>query len=62
MYGGAGKGPDGGGCLDGRPPRPGLNGPASLDPLELLLLDVLGGNIGRLVGSIAEAGSGILSL
>lgn len=53
-----GNGPDGGGYLDG---RPALNGPTSLELWMLLLLDTLGGNIG-LLGSMAEAGSGMLSL
>lgn len=58
LLGGGGNGPDGGGYRDGRPE---LNGPARREPFVLLLLDVLGGNIG-LLGSMAEAGSGILLL
>lgn len=56
LPGGAGKGPDGGGYRDG---SPGLNGPAKRDPFVLPLLEVRGGNIG-LLGSIADAGSGML--
>jgi len=58
LCGGVGNGPDGGGYRDVGPP---LNGPTSLELGILLLLDTLGGNIG-LLGSMAEAGSGMLSL
>jgi hypothetical protein len=58
LCGGVGSGPDGGGYRDGTPP---LNGPASLELGMLLLLDTRGGNIG-LLGSMADAGSGMLSL
>lgn len=55
--GGGGSGPLGGG---GRTEWAGLDSGFLLFSSEPLLL-VLGGNIGRCVGSIAEAGSGILS-
>lgn len=57
FIGGGGKGPLGGG---GRTDSGGLARGFLLFTKELLLL-VLGGNIGRCEGSIAEAGSGMLS-
>lgn len=57
FIGGGGKGPLGGG---GRTDSGGLAS-GFLFPTKELLLLVLGGNIGRCDGSIAEAGSGILS-
>ena len=57
FIGGGGRGPLGGG---GRMESAGLDNVFLLLSVETLLL-VLGGNIGRCVGSIAEAGSGMLS-
>jgi len=58
FIGGGGKGPLGGGALIGSADV--CNG--ALECIMVLLLLVLGGNIGRAEGSMAEAGSGILSL
>jgi len=57
LCGGVGNDPAGGGYREG---KVALNGPTSLEPGMLLLLETLGGNIG-LLGSMAEAGSGMLS-
>ena len=54
LVGGGGSGPIGGGCLIGNEALPAPN------LIELLLL-VRGGNMGLWEGSIADAGSGILS-
>lgn len=55
FVGGGGSGPVGGGC------RTGSDAFCPPSRTELLLL-VRGGNMGLLVGSIADAGSGMLSL
>lgn len=58
--GGSGRGPVGGGGLIGSPPF--WNGCPNLALWRPLLLLVLGGNIGLEDGSIADMGSGMLSL